>query len=252
MNVLSCSSSSSLLDLSPRPPDRARRGEPPASPTARKRSVFEFSLCLSRACLGKTIVLIYKRLKKTVFTHLREMFQRRSRTHTARSQRSRTARPRSHRPHPAHALLGGAGRRDQSQCRRRSLCRPCTCHGRTDGSPHCTTLRPPQVRVHRLPVALLAAPPRHPRQGVGAAPPPRLPHPLLLVAWRQQRGQAGRRSSAGKSPSRTDGSRTAARPGRHSHHRRHSCALRPHSLRAHGPLDSSARVGPARKRLGFG
>jgi hypothetical protein len=31
---------------------------------------FEFSLCLSRACLGKMFVLIYKWLKKTVFTHL--------------------------------------------------------------------------------------------------------------------------------------------------------------------------------------
>ena len=29
--------------------------------------VFEFSLCLSRACLGKTITFIYKWLKKTVF-----------------------------------------------------------------------------------------------------------------------------------------------------------------------------------------
>jgi hypothetical protein len=30
---------------------------------------FEFSLCLSRACLGKMIVFIYKWLKTTVFTH---------------------------------------------------------------------------------------------------------------------------------------------------------------------------------------
>jgi hypothetical protein len=31
--------------------------------------LFELSLCLSRACLGKMIVSIYKLLKKTVFTH---------------------------------------------------------------------------------------------------------------------------------------------------------------------------------------
>ena len=38
--------------------------------TVRKTaSFFEFSLCLSRACLGKMIVFIYKWLKKTVFTH---------------------------------------------------------------------------------------------------------------------------------------------------------------------------------------
>jgi hypothetical protein len=30
-------------------------------------SFFEFSLCLSRACLGKMIVLIYKWLKNAVF-----------------------------------------------------------------------------------------------------------------------------------------------------------------------------------------
>eukprot|EP01046_Picozoa_sp_COSAG06_P042772 COSAG06_NODE_5497_length_3442_cov_3.036195_4_plen_171_part_00 len=30
---------------------------------------FEFSLCLSRACLGRMFVFKYKRLKKTVFTH---------------------------------------------------------------------------------------------------------------------------------------------------------------------------------------
>eukprot|EP01046_Picozoa_sp_COSAG06_P013892 COSAG06_NODE_848_length_11971_cov_10.199882_14_plen_139_part_00 len=30
---------------------------------------FEFSLCLSRACLGKMFVFIYKWLKRTVFTH---------------------------------------------------------------------------------------------------------------------------------------------------------------------------------------
>ena len=41
----------------------------------RKRSFFEFSLCLSRACLGKIIVYIYKWLKKTVF-HLIERFRR--------------------------------------------------------------------------------------------------------------------------------------------------------------------------------
>ena len=35
--------------------------------------VCEFSLCLSRACLGKMIGLIYKwHLKKTVFTHRME------------------------------------------------------------------------------------------------------------------------------------------------------------------------------------
>jgi hypothetical protein len=35
---------------------------------ARKRSVFDFSLCLSRACLGKKITFIYQWLKKTVFS----------------------------------------------------------------------------------------------------------------------------------------------------------------------------------------
>ena len=32
-----------------------------------KRSFFEFFLCLSRACLGKIIIFIYKWLKKTRF-----------------------------------------------------------------------------------------------------------------------------------------------------------------------------------------
>ena len=37
----------------------------------RKHGPFvEFSLCLSRACLGRMIVFIYKWLRKTVFTHL--------------------------------------------------------------------------------------------------------------------------------------------------------------------------------------
>jgi hypothetical protein len=34
-------------------------------------SVFEFSLCLSRACLGKMFVFIYKWLKNAVFRRLR-------------------------------------------------------------------------------------------------------------------------------------------------------------------------------------
>ena len=33
----------------------------------RKRSVFKFSLCLSRACRGKKIIFIYEWLKRTVF-----------------------------------------------------------------------------------------------------------------------------------------------------------------------------------------
>jgi hypothetical protein len=33
----------------------------------------EFSLCLSRACLGKIIVYIYKWLKKTVFSPFRSV-----------------------------------------------------------------------------------------------------------------------------------------------------------------------------------
>ena len=37
---------------------------------ARKRSVFESSLCLSRACLGKKIIFINKWLKKTVFAQI--------------------------------------------------------------------------------------------------------------------------------------------------------------------------------------
>jgi hypothetical protein len=47
-------------------PERLRK-----SP-ARKRPFFEFSLCLSRACLGKMLVFIYKWLKKWRFSHLRE------------------------------------------------------------------------------------------------------------------------------------------------------------------------------------
>ena len=39
--------------------------------TLKKILFFEFSLCLSRACLGKMFVFIYKRAKKTVFTHRR-------------------------------------------------------------------------------------------------------------------------------------------------------------------------------------
>jgi hypothetical protein len=35
---------------------------------ARKRPFFEFSLCLSRACLGKKMNFIYKWLKKPVFS----------------------------------------------------------------------------------------------------------------------------------------------------------------------------------------
>jgi len=35
---------------------------------ATKRSFFEFSLCLSRACLGEKSILMYKWLKKTVFS----------------------------------------------------------------------------------------------------------------------------------------------------------------------------------------
>ena len=33
----------------------------------KRHSVFEFSLCLSRACLGKMIIFLHKWLKETVF-----------------------------------------------------------------------------------------------------------------------------------------------------------------------------------------
>ena len=39
--------------------------------TARKRHFIEFSLCLSRACLGKIMHLMYKWRKKVTFSHLR-------------------------------------------------------------------------------------------------------------------------------------------------------------------------------------
>ena len=39
--------------------------------THKKRSFLEFSLCLSRACLGKIIISIYKWRKKPVFSPLR-------------------------------------------------------------------------------------------------------------------------------------------------------------------------------------
>jgi hypothetical protein len=40
---------------------------PDAVAVRKTASFFEFSLCLSRACLGKMIVLIYKWLKNAVF-----------------------------------------------------------------------------------------------------------------------------------------------------------------------------------------
>ena len=45
----------------------------PSSPPSRKRHFFEFSLCLSRACLGKMMTFIYKWRKKcrfSPFSHL--------------------------------------------------------------------------------------------------------------------------------------------------------------------------------------
>jgi hypothetical protein len=41
-----------------------------ADADARTRSVFEFSLCLSRACVGKQINFIHKWLKNDRFSHL--------------------------------------------------------------------------------------------------------------------------------------------------------------------------------------
>jgi hypothetical protein len=46
-------------------------------------SFFEFSLCLSRACLGKMIVFIYKWLKNAVFRRLTLQLQVRKRTSCA-------------------------------------------------------------------------------------------------------------------------------------------------------------------------
>jgi hypothetical protein len=40
--------------------------------TEQNGTLLEFSLCLSRACLDKQSILIYKWLKQTVFTHLTE------------------------------------------------------------------------------------------------------------------------------------------------------------------------------------
>jgi hypothetical protein len=48
--------------------------------------VFEFSLCLSRACLGKMFVFIFKWLKHAVFSHNSHSF-RCARACGARSQR---------------------------------------------------------------------------------------------------------------------------------------------------------------------
>jgi hypothetical protein len=42
----------------------------PQTPPSTKRAFFEFSLCLSRACLGKMMHFIYKWLKKPVFLPL--------------------------------------------------------------------------------------------------------------------------------------------------------------------------------------
>jgi hypothetical protein len=39
-----------------------------STPVRKTSSFFEFSLCLSRACLGKMIVFIYKWLQKAVFS----------------------------------------------------------------------------------------------------------------------------------------------------------------------------------------
>jgi hypothetical protein len=50
------------------------------------RTFFEFSLCLSRACLGKMFVFIYKRLKNAVFRSDEWFLQRQlnASSHTAR------------------------------------------------------------------------------------------------------------------------------------------------------------------------
>jgi hypothetical protein len=50
------------------PLPQGRSGSQPRVPPIRRRvSFFEFSLCLSRACLGKIMLFIYKWRKKTVF-----------------------------------------------------------------------------------------------------------------------------------------------------------------------------------------
>ena len=43
----------------------------PKAPPEKMAAFFEFSLCLSRACLGKKIALIYKWLKTTAFAYIR-------------------------------------------------------------------------------------------------------------------------------------------------------------------------------------
>jgi hypothetical protein len=49
---------------------RSRRGQDDAGPRLHKTPLFfEFSLCLSRACLGKKMHFIYKWLKKWRFSH---------------------------------------------------------------------------------------------------------------------------------------------------------------------------------------
>jgi hypothetical protein len=46
-----------------------RQLQPPRAPACEKRhSFFEFSLCLTRACLGKMFVFIYKWRKKMSFS----------------------------------------------------------------------------------------------------------------------------------------------------------------------------------------
>jgi hypothetical protein len=45
--------------------DEVKKAQKPEA-SVRKTSFFEFSLCLSRACLGKMIVFIYKWLQKAV------------------------------------------------------------------------------------------------------------------------------------------------------------------------------------------
>ena len=57
-----------VLSCQPGPPVRLRPSDLHYCTHCRRTSVFfEFSLCLSRACLGKKIAFKCKRLKKTVF-----------------------------------------------------------------------------------------------------------------------------------------------------------------------------------------
>jgi hypothetical protein len=64
----SCPSSSGPSTRSPRGPDAAMLSHRTPKETTQ---VFEFSLCLSRACLGKTIVFMYKWRKIYAFLYRR-------------------------------------------------------------------------------------------------------------------------------------------------------------------------------------